>query len=130
MHFANIVLFILCKNTKFQSNSQHISGKTSEFSVVYPLQKYKISKQFTTLTEDRDKLAKLFILCKNTKFQSNSQPPSVLLKARFSCLSSAKIQNFKAIHNQIQEIKSQTGVVYPLQKYKISKQFTTAIRIA
>ena len=41
------------------------------------------------------------------------------------CLSSAKIQNFTAIHNAYPRIRYSAPVVYPLQKYKISQQFTT-----
>ena len=95
------------------------------FYVVYPLQKYKISKQFTTPLVDPYLGSVLFILCKNTKFQSNSQHGCPFFLVTTSCLSSAKIQNFKAIHNRVEFSVKGNRVVYPLQKYKISKQFTT-----
>ena len=46
------------------------------------------------------------------------------------CLSSAKIQNFKAIHNSEDFIREMKDVVYHLQRYKISKQFTTKIYLS
>ena len=46
------------------------------------------------------------------------------------CLSSAKIQNFKAIHNYLPPLRFLLIVVYHLQRYKISKQFTTVFRTA
>ena len=41
-------LFIICKDTKFQSNSQLNLFCPDASYVVYHLQRYKISKQFTT----------------------------------------------------------------------------------
>ena len=121
----NSLLFILCKNTKFQSNSQRVLLSCLFCYVVYPLQKYKISKQFTTILATGAADVLLFILCKNTKFQSNSQRSSSTMVSTTCCLSSAKIQNFKAIHNWSGLLPAMASVVYPLQKYKISKQFTT-----
>ncbi|MCQ2313735.1 MAG: hypothetical protein MJZ56_00985, partial [Bacteroidales bacterium] len=69
----------------------------------------------------------LFISRKNTKFQSNSQRGADCLICSPCCLSAAKIQNFKAIHNRCGSDSLTTDVVYQPQKYKISKQFTTKI---
>ncbi|MCQ2050015.1 MAG: hypothetical protein MJZ22_03305, partial [Candidatus Saccharibacteria bacterium] len=69
----------------------------------------------------------LFIICKDTKFQSNSQRECLALPFAYCCLSSAKIQNFKAIHNSGEYGSNFHRVVYHLQRYKISKQFTTGV---
>ena len=126
MYFANIVLFIICKDTKFQSNSQHdfavqvrpicclSSAKIQNFKAIHNPKSFKLLR------------AQLFIICKDTKFQSNSQQGQFITLTNVGCLSSAKIQNFKAIHNYWWLPSWNPLVVYHLQRYKISKQFTTA----
>ena len=143
-----VTLFIDRKDTKFQSNSQrpvicfgidegclstakiqnfkaiHNSNERSLIlaSVVYRPQRYKISKQFTTRPQFFQYLAKLFIDRKDTKFQSNSQLIITGFLLPPSCLSTAKIQNFKAIHNKELRLLNFKGVVYRPQRYKICKQ--------
>ena len=112
------------KTTKFESNSQHWIFPFTEEERCYQSQNYKIWKQFTTVFE----------------IKSNC----------FSLLSITKLQNLKAIHNDIPHLLLALLVVinqkttkfesnsqhpqhpllsgsrcYQSQNYKIWKQFTT-----
>ena len=112
------------KITKFESNSQHHFSQKERGFRCYQSQNYKIWKQFTT---------------------HKHTPPS-----RYSMLSITKLQNLKAIHNDLDkwmplwwdvinhkitkfESNSQQAVCgvqtalwcYQSQNYKIWKQFTT-----
>ena len=60
----------------------------------------------------------LFRFCKNTNFESNSQPVKSRFVSQTYCLDSAKIQILKAIHNRIRQGYSPDPVVLILQKYK------------
>ena len=124
----NHMLFILCKNTKFQSNSQLSELPKQIRGSCLSSAKIQNFKAIHNRPNRCPLLHSLFILCKNTKFQSNSQQLFTMRSIVTSCLSSAKIQNFKAIHNGKRDCQKDSGVVYPLQKYKISKQFTTCLR--
>ena len=112
------------KTTKFESNSQLKSFNLIAINSCYQSQNYKIWKQFTTETFTSDTMAQL--------------------------LSITKLQNLKAIHNEVFRIQSLKMVVinhkttkfesnsqlyigcghwlsgcYQSQNYKIWKQFTT-----
>ena len=69
-----ILLFQICKDTKFVSNSQHNKRVDPYIYIVSDMQRYKICQQFTTLTAEFLNLNALFQICKDTKFVSNSQP--------------------------------------------------------
>ena len=144
-------LFWFCKNTNFESNSQHfimsvmmylscfdsakiqilkaihnngiLGGKAEP--VVLILQKYKFWKQFTTNRWRCFVRWSLFWFCKNTNFESNSQHRSRRFYTNSRCFDSAKIQILKAIHNGRNVIFKDIAVVLILQKYKFWKQFTT-----
>ena len=123
-HFYMVV--INHKTTKFESNSQPITSSSCAGIWCYQSQNYKIWKQFTTVEQVIEKLAKL--------------------------LSITKLQNLKAIHNYSRKPAIKTTVVinhkttkfesnsqretscvismnscYQSQNYKIWKRFTTEV---
>ena len=152
MNFKHIVLFQICKDTKFVSNSQpssarvltlvdcfryakiqnlsaihnYIAGTVMILAIVSDMQRYKICQQFTTVRLLRSNIAILFQICKDTKFVSNSQPRLALAYCGFHCFRYAKIQNLSAIHNEIAAAAMDKVIVSDMQRYKICQQFTTA----
>ncbi len=102
-YFRNMVsenlLFQICKDTKFVSNSQlHLSCRMEDL-IVSDMQRYKICQQFTTGVNAVLAECRLFQICKDTKFVSNSQPFIRTDVVRWYCFRYAKIQNLSAIHN-------------------------------
>ena len=145
------MLFSDVKDTKFESNSQLIVWnhyfticcfRTSKIQnlkaihnckrdlyfkwwVVFGRQRYKIWKQFTTVFVRTNRMQPLFSDVKDTKFESNSQLISRKRVQSLCCFRTSKIQNLKAIHNQIRNCVVKRRVVFGRQRYKIWKQFTT-----
>ncbi len=125
LHNNQFGLFQICKDTKFVSNSQpsivltstpkycfryakiqnlsaiHNDVKRNRLAVriVSDMQRYKICQQFTTSLYIHLNFSKLFQICKDTKFVSNSQPSAYVALYVFYCFRYAKIQNLSAIHN-------------------------------
>ncbi len=114
------------------------------------MQRYKICQQFTTLYKlvsanaycfryakiqnlsaihnfDLNHLLpnRLFQICKDTKFVSNSQQSPTTKKFIRDCFRYAKIQNLSAIHNTLPRTSSPQMIVSDMQRYKICQQFTT-----
>ncbi len=119
------LLFQICKDTKFVSNSQrnlrrllrrgdcfryakiqNLSAIHNQHQKLYccapivsDMQRYKICQQFTTVETDWKHWFELFQICKDTKFVSNSQPSTIFGHVSTYCFRYAKIQNLSAIHN-------------------------------
>ena len=145
------LLFQTCKDTKFESNSQlsvpswlnqsncfrrakiqnlraihnFIVILRLELDIVSDVQRYKIWEQFTTSPTGIRNTHILFQTCKDTKFESNSQPILFAIAAPANCFRRAKIQNLRAIHNAKNVGQAVFGIVSDVQRYKIWEQFTT-----
>ena len=151
MNLSCLKLFQTCKDTKFESNSQHfISAQSATiycfrrakiqnlraihnlqsvadktFQIVSDVQRYKIWEQFTTHAHIHHSEWKLFQTCKDTKFESNSQHAKIYTWRGYDCFRRAKIQNLRAIHNCFVYFVSCLDIVSDVQRYKIWEQFTT-----
>ena len=93
--------------------------------IVSDVQRYKIWEQFTTSSHITFLNLLLFQTCKDTKFESNSQPKPITIKTQANCFRRAKIQNLRAIHNYLGRTYTNCFIVSDVQRYKIWEQFTT-----
>ena len=151
MNLSCLKLFQTCKDTKFESNSQHTHTYTTpngncfrrakiqnlraihnmpkstlgEATIVSDVQRYKIWEQFTTASSILSVVWILFQTCKDTKFESNSQLELNTSWALRDCFRRAKIQNLRAIHNTWVDVTCKIYIVSDVQRYKIWEQFTT-----
>ena len=73
MPLCGRLLFIVCVNVLFLSNSQPLADRPCGESVVYRMCQCSLFKQFTTDGTLADEVAQLFIVCVNVLFLSNSQ---------------------------------------------------------
>ena len=149
---AECLLFQICKDTKFVSNSQLGDIYTCILFIVSDMQRYKICQQFTTVLSLGVDYWTLFQICKDTKFVSNSQLFDCVCVVFVYCFRYAKIQNLSAIHNEEETkyVKTQLfqickdtkfvsnsqpllhntlplKIVSDMQRYKICQQFTTPL---
>ena len=69
-----VMVFIVCVNVLFLSNSQRIGEETIVSRGVYRMCQCPLFKQFTTEEELRMLANEVFIVCVNVLFLSNSQP--------------------------------------------------------
>ena len=113
------------KDTKFESNSQHMSPSYEENQVVSGWQRYKVWEQFTTHALLSRPPTRLFQDDKDTKFESNSQLAQIGRYFNFSCFRMTKIQSLRAIHNVGTIFGPPPTVVSGWQRYKVWEQFTT-----
>ena len=95
-------------------------------AVVSGRQRYKIWEQFTTPHAAIVAIPRLFQDDKDTKFESNSQQRNVGNYQGLCCFRTTKIQNLRAIHNNLSWWFFILSVVSGRQRYKIWEQFTTA----
>ena len=115
-----------CKSTKNLRAIHNPFRSTSPNAVVVSAAKVqKIWEQFTTLSSNKGKIAKLFRLQKYKKFESNSQPLHRLLPHLLSCFGCKSTKNLRAIHNTAGGQCYKRRVVSAAKVQKIWEQFTT-----
>ena len=88
------LLFIVCVNVLFLSNSQRWAVPWFRGCVVYRMCQCSLFKQFTTLLLKMFWVRRLFIVCVNVLFLSNSQLAGTFCFATVSCLSYVSMFSF------------------------------------
>ena len=139
------------KTTKFESNSQRLGKSTKKIWSCYQSQNYKIWKQFTTVFRYENAKASCY-QSQNYKIWKQFTTQCNCYHHSPQLLSITKLQNLKAIHNNVIVTPSSWNVVinrkttkfesnsqlqafanigsyscYQSQNYKIWKQFTTTL---
>ena len=87
--------------------------------------KIQVRKQFTTKVNKDVFIDGLFSIWRRYKFESNSQPLSVVAFFRSSCFQYDEDTSSKAIHNCQSQIGLSRWVVFNMTKIQVRKQFTT-----
>ena len=118
-------LWTIHKDTKNESNSQHVKCNRGTNAAVNYTQRYKKWKQFTTLRHRIHSVGTLWTIHKDTKNESNSQPLLIFYPYSHCCELYTKIQKMKAIHNRLYHVQNPYLAVNYTQRYKKWKQFTT-----
>ena len=140
-------LFQTCKDTKFESNSQPTSNHCVEGVYCFRRAKIQNLRAIHNVVLILAYYWRLFQTCKDTKFESNSQPGGITLSfnqtckdtkfesnsqvirifitTNYYCFRRAKIQNLRAIHNYVANGNVYETIVSDVQRYKIWEQFTT-----
>ena len=87
-------VFIVCVNVLFLSNSQQQRQSDFSRSGVYRMCQCPLFKQFTTAVLGVDMYDKVFIVCVNVLFLSNSQQYGVASLPVVRCLSYVSMSSF------------------------------------
>ena len=120
-----ISLFQTCKDTKFESNSQHCRQWWHIRGYCFRRAKIQNLRAIHNSSFTPSPFGVLFQTCKDTKFESNSQLVNRSIEHSHDCFRRAKIQNLRAIHNWKETEKERIFIVSDVQRYKIWEQFTT-----
>ena len=93
-HLFVRLVFILCVNVLFLSNSQLNKAKAFLTCSVYLMCQCPLFKQFTTSRGRAWVVCRVFILCVNVLFLSNSQPEGSSPANDYKCLSYVSMSSF------------------------------------
>ena len=120
------LLFQICKDTKFVSNSQLLLPCSECSADCFRYAKIQNLSAIHNESAEIQYRLELFQICKDTKFVSNSQLSSMSVYDNMDCFRYAKIQNLSAIHNSMKRLDAVLQIVSDMQRYKICQQFTTS----